>query len=37
MDRMKHFEYTYEKSCTHHQKPPPSRVMQFNIQAENMS
>ena len=35
MDRMKHFEYTYEESCTHHQEPPPSCIMQLDIQAES--
>ena len=35
MDRMKHFEYTYKESCTHHQEPPPFRIMQLDIQAES--
>ena len=35
MDRTKHFEYTYEKSCAHHQEPPPSRIIQLDIQAES--
>ena len=37
MDRMKHFEYTYETSCAHHQEPPPPGIMKFNIQAESKS
>ena len=37
MDSIKHFGYTYEKPGAHHQEPPPSRAMQFYIQAENRS
>ena len=37
MDNMKHFKYTYEKSGAHHQEPPPTGIVQFDVQTENRS
>ena len=34
---MEHLEYTYEKPGAHNQEPPPSSVMEFDLQAESKS
>ena len=37
MDSLEHLEYTYEKSRTRHQEPPPPSIVEFDIQAESRS
>ena len=37
MDSKEHLEYTYKKPSAHNQEPPPSGVMEFDLQAESKS